>query len=321
MKNHSSGYKENEESDTDDEIVNINKVTLKIINKECKNVDPFDKSIIQCHGYVCWKSGTHQSKKVEDISLHREYTSYKTDCPWQVNKIEHYITNGNLGTGQQYKLLVQKYSQHKIAKKNLYNAIQKFQDREFKSFFSDKENVTMSSYCVDPKTNLPLLYLKDSKETLWQKFEAAYPDGIKRTSFMACLASGQYVYRKDLGGLCNICNEYCYEVFDTLTKCTQEHKNCCATCDQLFVLLEHLTVVLPENFQTIIEESPFDHWSTDTKQDAWFTASSFDAVFKILDPKPKWIKIFSDNGSHYHNSELMIIVANWNQWYGINIRG
>ncbi|PKY58117.1 hypothetical protein RhiirA4_479757 [Rhizophagus irregularis] len=59
------------------------------------------------------------SQKVEDISLHRECTSYKTDCPWQVSfylskntnlihltkllsqqiidKIEHYTTNGNLG--------------------------------------------------------------------------------------------------------------------------------------------------------------------------------------------------------------------------------
>jgi hypothetical protein len=74
----------------------------------------------------------------------------------------------------------------------------------------------MSSYRVDPKTNLPLLYLKDDKEALWQKFEATYPDGIKRTSFMARLAGGRYVYRKDLGGLCNICNDYCYEVFDTL---------------------------------------------------------------------------------------------------------
>jgi hypothetical protein len=81
----------------------------------------------------------------------------------------------------------------------------------------------MSSYRVDPKTNLPLLYLKDSKETLWQKFEAAYPDGIKRTSFMARLASGRYVYRKDLGGLCNICNEYCYEVFDTLISLVRLH--------------------------------------------------------------------------------------------------
>jgi len=74
----------------------------------------------------------------------------------------------------------------------------------------------MSSYYVDQKTNLPLLYLKDNKKALWQKFEATYPDGIKRTSFMARLAGGRFVYREDLGGLCNICNDYCYEVFDTL---------------------------------------------------------------------------------------------------------
>ncbi|PKB97410.1 hypothetical protein RhiirA5_384682 [Rhizophagus irregularis] len=96
------------------------------------------------------------------------------------------------------------------------NYISDIKDKEFESFFSDKDNVTMSSYRVDPKTNLPLLYLKDDKEALWQKFEATYPDGIKRTSFMARLAGGRYIYRKDLGRLCNICNDYCYEVFDTL---------------------------------------------------------------------------------------------------------
>jgi hypothetical protein len=74
----------------------------------------------------------------------------------------------------------------------------------------------MSSYRVDPNTNLPLLYLKDNKQALWENFHATYPDGIKRTSFMGRLASGRYVYRQDLGGLCNICNEYCYEVFDNL---------------------------------------------------------------------------------------------------------
>ena len=188
--NQSSGYKE---SDTDDEIVNINEVTLKIgdlfndwesvqviidsyakqngfvVNKSRKDVDPVDKSIIRRRVYICWKSGTHQSKKVEDISLHRDCTSYKTDCSWQANfylgkntnlirltkfiqehnhqcdpktiefapknlrlpqqiidKIEHYTTNGNLGAEQQYKLLVQEYPQYNIAKKNLYNAIQKF---------------------------------------------------------------------------------------------------------------------------------------------------------------------------------------------------
>ncbi len=175
-------------------------------------------------------------------------------------------------------------------------------------------------------------------------------------------------------------------------KCTQEHKTRCTTCDQLFMLIEQLNIILPENLRSIIEESQnklhyflahqvrkvylnnqfkaklleldnngvilicdykmrilpkcahetkenffgkrrwtfhtilvftrhdptqldvqaFDHWFMDTKQDAWFTASSFDAVFETLNPKPKWIKIFSDNGGHYYNSELMTIVSNWN---------
>ena len=98
------------ESDTDDDnLVNMNEVTLKIgnlfndwesvqtvidsfakqngfvANKQRKDVDPIDKSIIRRHVYTCWKFGIHQSKKVEDISLHREYTSYKTNCPWQAN--------------------------------------------------------------------------------------------------------------------------------------------------------------------------------------------------------------------------------------------
>ncbi|RIB06264.1 hypothetical protein C2G38_2217567 [Gigaspora rosea] len=43
-----------------------------------------------------------------------------------LNKIEHYTTNDRLGAGQQYDLLVKKFSQHDIKKKNLYNMIQKF---------------------------------------------------------------------------------------------------------------------------------------------------------------------------------------------------
>ena len=97
------------------------------------------------------------------------------------------------------------------------NYISEVKDKEFEAFFSDKNNITMSSYHVDSNTNLPLLCLKDNKQALWQKFHATFPDGIKRTSFMARLAGGHYVYRQDLGGLCNICNEYCYEIFDNLT--------------------------------------------------------------------------------------------------------
>uniref|UniRef100_U9TZ85 Uncharacterized protein n=1 Tax=Rhizophagus irregularis (strain DAOM 181602 / DAOM 197198 / MUCL 43194) TaxID=747089 RepID=U9TZ85_RHIID len=65
----------------------------------------------------------------------------------------------------------------------------------------------------------------------------------------------------------------------------------------------------------------FDHWSIDTKQEPWFTISSFDSVFETLNPRPQWIVVVSDNGAHYHNSELIAAVANWYQWYNIEIRG
>src|SRR5581483_2193633 len=64
----------------------------------------------------------------------------------------------------------------------------------------------------------------------------------------------------------------------------------------------------------------FDHWSADTRQDAWFTASSLHAVFDIMPKKPKWITLISDNGPHYHNSEMMLIIAHWKDWYDIEVR-
>jgi hypothetical protein len=69
-----------------------------------------------------------------------------------------------------------------------------------------------------------------------------------------------------------------------------------------------------------LDVKAYDHWSTDTKQDAWFTASSFEAVFETIKYKPRWIRIISDNGAHYHSSELMAIVAHWNEWYQIEVR-
>ena len=55
------------------------------------------------------------------------------------------------------------------------------------------------------------------------KIQGSLSDGIKRTSFIERLASDRYVYQKDLGGLYNICNEYCYEVFDTLISLVRLH--------------------------------------------------------------------------------------------------
>ena len=74
-----------------------------------------------------------------------------------------------------------------------------FKERQFESFFSDKDNVTMSSYKIDPKTNLSILYLCDNKVVLWKKFQQTFPDGMKKTSFMGRLENcTQLQYRDDL---------------------------------------------------------------------------------------------------------------------------
>ena len=94
---------------------------------------------------------------------------------------------------------------------------------QFEAFFSDKANVSMSSYKVDPRTNRPILYLLDQKESLWKRYSEIYPNGMKRTTFMARIEDGPYRYREDLGGLCSICAEYGYEVFDNLAKIIRLH--------------------------------------------------------------------------------------------------
>jgi hypothetical protein len=71
----------------------------------------------------------------------------------------------------------------------------------------------MSSYKTDNKTGLPVKYLKDTKEALWEKFSYQFLDGIKRTTFMKLLQGKQYIYQEDIGGLCSTCSRYGYEIF------------------------------------------------------------------------------------------------------------
>jgi hypothetical protein len=84
----------------------------------------------------------------------------------------------------------------------------------------------------------------------------------------------------------------------------------------------HTTLVFQKNKDNYeeLDVQAYDHWSSDTKQDAWFTASCFESVFTTMDPKPLWVKIISDNGGHYHNSELMTIISHWYDWYNIEVR-
>src|SRR4051794_35522787 len=60
---------------------------------------------------------------------------------------------------------------------------------------------------------------------------------------------------------------------------------------------------------TKLQVQAFDHWSLDTRQDSWFTATSLHAVLETLDFRPESVIIMSDNGGHYHNADLMMIMA------------
>lgn len=86
------------------------------------------------------------------------------------------------------------------------------QEEQFEIFLSDKDNVNMSSYKVDSKSGLPLLYLSKQKEILWENFHKMYPNGMGRTAFLDRLRNGPFVYKEDLGGLCSICSQYGYDV-------------------------------------------------------------------------------------------------------------
>ena len=65
--------------------------------------------------------------------------------------------------------------------KPVFTRITIFQEKldQLQQFLDDKNNVIMSSYKTETKTGLPVKYLKNIKETLWEKFSYQFPDGIK----------------------------------------------------------------------------------------------------------------------------------------------
>ncbi|RIA78775.1 hypothetical protein C1645_842361 [Glomus cerebriforme] len=79
----------------------------------------------------------------------------------------------------------------------------------------------------------------------------------------------------------------------------------------ILVALHTVLLYTKPKYSVEINIQAIDHWSTDAHQDTWFSASSLHSVMENLDVKPKWISIISDNGPHYHNSELMIIMSKW----------
>ena len=48
----------------------------------------------------------------------------------------------------------------------------------------------------------------------------------------------------------------------------------------------YTTLIFQKKDNEKIDVQAYDHWSCDTKQDAWFTASCFEAVFNTINPHP-----------------------------------
>ncbi|RHZ43629.1 hypothetical protein Glove_960g4 [Diversispora epigaea] len=119
--------------------------------------------------------------------------------------------------------------------------INNIQEEQFKIFFQDRENVTISSYQTDAKTGLPILYLRDQKFNLWNKFTETYPNGMKKTAFIARLNNSTNLkYRDDLEGLCQICNDYGFTTFENLFNIIQSNSNNKTIMVSIFYFLDNL---------------------------------------------------------------------------------
>ncbi|RHZ49143.1 hypothetical protein Glove_529g24 [Diversispora epigaea] len=94
---------------------------------------------------------------------------------------------------------------------------------QFEYFFTRKDVVNMSSYKNHLQSGLPIMYLQNHKQALWEKFSEEYSNGIRRTSFMTHLQGSRYVFQDNLGGLCSECNECGYEVFASINAFINTH--------------------------------------------------------------------------------------------------
>ncbi|GES91818.1 hypothetical protein GLOIN_2v1535567 [Rhizophagus clarus] len=158
----------------------------------CTNITPYKKQESKPEFWTCSVDSSSEKNKQLKVIIEKFWKSFKEAI--RVNKcgldgkqrilsiiVENLgyreiqknftISNDLINAAKKYSRVNGPGCPAKVKPIVKRNCISKIKDIEFESFFSDKENVTMSSYRVDPKTNLPLLYLKDNKEALWQKFE------------------------------------------------------------------------------------------------------------------------------------------------------
>ncbi|GES80407.1 hypothetical protein GLOIN_2v1790148 [Rhizophagus clarus] len=149
---------------------------------------------------------------------------------------------------------------------------------QVQQFLDDKNNVIISSYKTETKTGLLIKYLKRN----------------------------QYIYQENLDRLCSICSYYGYKIFAEMKHFIKKNiqNNNLQTLNLVLVYIRK-----EDSFELNIQA--YDYWINDPYQDAWFTISSLYAVIESIKKKSEWVTIISNNGGHYHNADLMMILRHW----------
>ncbi|CAG8638068.1 6330_t:CDS:2, partial [Diversispora eburnea] len=142
---------------------------------ECTNITPYNNDISYDE---FWTNATNSEKdringKIRMLSIIGEDFTYKKI----IEKLE--VSSNTINTARKFFRINE--PRCPILEKPIITCskMSEVKVKEFELFFTDKANVNMSSYKVDAKTQLPVLYLKNQKSILWEKFSATYPNGMK----------------------------------------------------------------------------------------------------------------------------------------------
>ncbi|GBC12328.2 hypothetical protein GLOIN_2v1767687 [Rhizophagus irregularis DAOM 181602=DAOM 197198] len=219
---------------------------------------------------------------------------------------------------------------------------------QLQAFLMDKANVVMSSYKTDITTNEPVHYLKQTKTALWKKYHEQYPDGVQRTTFFTKLEGNKYIYHENLAHCENLkrflkcdykqhfhvtsngiafhdlCINHC--LLYAFNQCTESHTFTCNKCQEFFNFFADIETHSNEtNYNDLqdMKEHLLYYLTHQTRKvpNLMPISSSLHAILETLDSQPESVIIMSDNGSHYHNADLMMIMAFcWPKWYNVKVK-
>ncbi|RGB33245.1 hypothetical protein C1646_761906 [Rhizophagus diaphanus] len=145
------------------------------------------------------------------------------------------------------------------------------QKQQLDSFFQNKAHIIMSSYKTDAKTGQPVVYLKNTKNVLWEKFKETFPNGIKRTTFYTQLMDITNLIKEKINNVelqreyeehlvvtdrgvisYDPCINHC--LLYAFGECNASHTCICNGCQEVFQFFQDLKTNLNSTYHEEIQE-------------------------------------------------------------------